>query len=280
MTPFFALLRKHIHETRWNLGLSAAALFGLGWLFVFITSLNETEILKRLASDDGGGGGRIQWMRNMGIGEAPSSASIMMTFWSHPFIMLVLSMWAIGRASSAVAAEVERGTMDLMLSRPVPRSAYLASHVSIALAGLAILAIGLLAGASIAVQYNVLRERPSILTLARPAINLAALGFPIYGYTLLASSLDHVRWRPTTIGSVLTLAGFIAFVVSLIPVLQDRSWRPWLERISIFKAYNPVELVGSAETMAQNLAILGSIGTVAIALAFVAFAYRDLPANG
>ena len=54
-----------------------------------------------------------------------------------------------------------------------------------------------------------------------PAINLAALGLPIYGYTLLASALDHVRWRATLVGSVLTLVGFIALVISLIPVLQD-----------------------------------------------------------
>ena len=45
MRPFLALLRKQIHEARWTLGLSAAVLFGLGWLFVWVTSLNETEIV-------------------------------------------------------------------------------------------------------------------------------------------------------------------------------------------------------------------------------------------
>ena len=53
MTPFLALLRKHIHDTRWMLILSAAALFALGWLFVFFTSLNETEILKALSAELG-----------------------------------------------------------------------------------------------------------------------------------------------------------------------------------------------------------------------------------
>ena len=51
---------------------------------------------------------------------------------------------------------------------------------------------------------------PAPWAMLRPAINLAALGLPIYGYTLLASALDHVRWRATLIGSVLTLAGFVA----------------------------------------------------------------------
>jgi ABC-2 type transport system permease protein len=279
MRPFWALIRKQIVESRWTLGLSAAALFGLGWLFVYVTSLNESEILRLLESDSEGGG-RIQWMRNLGVAERPSSVAIMMAFWNHPFIVLLISIWAIGRGSAAVSAEIERGTLDMILSRPVSRSTYLASQVLVATVGLLILPAALLAGASIAVRYNVLREPPTFGTLVKPVLNLSALGLPIYGYTLLASALDQVRWRPTSIGSVLTLGGFIAYVVSMIPVLQEMSWRPWLERISIFKAYNPVELVTTGESLQFNLLILSGIGVSVIALAFVGFAIRDLPTNG
>jgi ABC-2 type transport system permease protein len=279
MRPIWALLRKQIVESRWTLGFSAAALFGLGWLFVYVTSLNEAEILRLLESDSEGGG-RIQWMRNLGVADQPTSVAIMMAFWNHPFIVLLFSIWAIGRGSAAVSAEIERGTLDLILSRPVSRSAYLASQVFVAIVGLLILGAALLAGASIAVGYNALHEPPSSRTLFKPALNLCALGLPIYGYTLLASALDHVRWRPTTIGSILTLGGFIAYVISMIPVLKDMSWKPWLERISIFKAYNPVELVTTGETLQFNLAVLSGIGVSCIALAFVAFAVRDLPTNG
>ena len=105
-------------ESRWTLGLSTAALFGLGWLFVYVTSLNEAEILRLLESDSEGGG-RIQWMRNLGVAERPTSVAIMMAFWNHPFIVLLVAIWAIGRGSAAVSAEIERGTLDLILSRPV-----------------------------------------------------------------------------------------------------------------------------------------------------------------
>jgi ABC-2 type transport system permease protein len=278
MRPFRALLSRHFTEARWTLAFSAAALFGLGWLFVYVTSLYETEILEMLES--GAGGGRIQWMRNMGVGDAPSSVSIMMAFWNHPFIVLLIAIWAINRGSSAVAAEVERGTLDMILSRPISRSAYLASGVCIALFGLAILSAAIFAGASIAVRYNVLRETPSAWALLWPALNLGALGLPIYGYTLLASSIDQVRWRPTTIGSVLTLGGFIAFVIASNPVFRDRSWRPWLERVSIFKAFDPVELVTDGQSFQFNVSLLAGIAATAITLAFVAFAVRDLPTNG
>jgi ABC-2 type transport system permease protein len=278
MRPFWALIRKQIVESRWTLVLTAGALFGLGWLFVYVTARTEAEIVSRLAGDTGEGGGRIQFMRMMGV--QPTSVSIMMTFWNHPLIMLLLCIWAIGRGSAAVAAEIERGTMDLILSRPVARWSYLASQVLFATVGLVILSAALFAGASIALHYNFLREPPASSTLLAPALNLCVLGLPIYGYTLLASSLDHVRWRPTSIGSVLTLGGMIAYVISMIPVFEDSSWKPWLERVSIFKAYNPIELVDAGETLVFNISVLTGLGAALIVMAFVAFSFRDLPTNG
>ena len=115
MRPFWALIRKEVHESRWALGLSVAALFGLGWLFVYVTSLNEAEIVRQLGSESGDIGGRIQFLRSLGIMEEPTSVSLIMASWNHPFILIVISTWAIGRGSGAVAAEVERGTMDLFL---------------------------------------------------------------------------------------------------------------------------------------------------------------------
>jgi ABC-2 type transport system permease protein len=278
MRPTWALLRKQFVDSRWTLLLSAAALFGLGWLFVYVTALNEAEIRRMLES--GEGGSRMQMFRNLGITERPSSVAIMIASWGHPLILVFVCMWSIGRGSAAVAAEVERGTLDLVLSRPIARWTYLATAVFMAIVGLVVLPGSLMAGSAVGLRYNVLQEPPSYWTLLRPAVNLAALGLSIYGYTLLASSIDQVRWRATSIGSFVTLGSFIAYFISLIPVFQDMSWKPWLERISIFKAYNPVELVTTGASYELHLAILGGIGAAGIILAFAAFAVRDLPTNG
>ena len=82
------------------------------------------------------------------------------------------------------------------------------------------------------------------------------------------------------VGSVLTLAGFIAWVISVIPVMQKYTWRVYLERISIFKLYNPVDAVEGGESLSFNIGVLAAIGATCILLAFLAFNRRDLPANG
>ena len=139
--------------------------------------------------------------------EAPvqelESVAFEVAWWNHPFILLSVLTWAVARGSGAVAAEVERGTLDLILSRPVSRSAYLASHVLVAGLGLAVLAAALVAGNLAGTRYNRVETPATFLVLARPALNLAALGLAVHGYTLLFSALESVRWRPNLIGSVL-----------------------------------------------------------------------------
>ncbi len=280
MKPFLTLVRKLVHDVRWPLIFSAVALFALGWLFVHVTSLNETRILKAMAAAPGEGNRSYRWMKDMGLEGQPPSISIMMAFWNHPFIVLVIAIWAIGRGASAVGAEIERGTLDLVLSRPISRSSYLAAQVLTSIVGLLVIATSLAAGAAMASRYNVLHTPPALSLLLRPALNLAALGLPIYAYTLLFSSLDFVRWRPTMIGSVLTLSGFIARVVAVIPIFKETSWRPWAERFSIFSLYNPVDAVSTREVYSFDVSVLVGLGAACIGLAFIIFTSRDLPANG
>jgi ABC-2 type transport system permease protein len=275
MTAFWALIRKQVVDARWTLGFSAAALFGLSWLFVYATSRIEERM--RAVAALGGAARPMRMLRGLG-GESMdfTSPAIEMAFWNHPFIVLTFAIWVIGRGSAAVAAEVERGTMDLILSRPISRTRYLAAQVTVALTGLAVLAGAMILGNWLATRYNSIQDPPSLALLLKPSANLAALGLSIYGYTLLCSALDSVRWRPNLIASVVTLAGFIANVVANLPTLED--WK-WLEKLSIFKAFDPVEVVTKGQTLAFNLAILSGLGVAGVIFAFLAFSARDLPSN-
>jgi ABC-2 type transport system permease protein len=279
MDAFLAMVRRQLWETRWPLGISALALFGFSWLFVFVTSRTEDGV--RRAVEEGNMRNRVRFMRSMGGDSMDfSSAAIEMTGWVHPLILLPVVIWSINRGAAAPAGEIERGTLDLTLSRPSSRSSYVGAQVFVAGLGLLVLTAALVAGNVAATLVHPIDTPPTVRDLVRPALNLAALGFWIYAYTFLFSAADVVRWRPVLIGSVVTLACFVAYVVVNLPPLEDWSWRPWVERINFFRAYNPVDAVGPAKNLAFNLGVLAGLSAAALAGAFGAFGWRDLPANG
>ena len=271
MIAMLALFRKGLLDARWMLGVISASLFGLCWLFVYVAHRMEASL--KLAT----GGRGLGMLRGLGGSSMDfSSAAIEMAFWNHPFVLLIVSIWAISRGSGAVAGEIEKGTMDLILSRPVARTTFLGSQVALAIFGFLALTGSMVAGNLVGAYYNTLDEPLSAVALARPALNLMAFGWAIFGYTFLVSSVDLARWRPTLIGSVATLAGFIALVIANVPSLEE--WK-WLEKLSIFKAYNPVEVVTKGATLGFNAGLLGAIGGSGVALGFFLFCRRDLPAG-
>jgi ABC-2 type transport system permease protein len=275
MSAFLALTRKMLHESRWMLGITSTTLFGLSWLSVLITHLQEERFRKMLA--DNGGGGRGAMFRAIGgSGAEVASVAFEMFWWNHPFILLAVLIWPIARGSLAVAGEIERGTLDLALSRPVSRLAYLGAQMLSAVFGITMLAGALVAGNLIAGRFHSVQIPPSFINLLRPALNLAALGLAVYGYTLFFSAIDSVRWRPNLFGSVLTLGGFILLVIANVPVLEN--WK-WLEKASVFKAYDPVGAAVDGKNVLFNSCVLLSIGVVTAILGAFAFWRRDLPAN-
>jgi ABC-2 type transport system permease protein len=274
MTAIGIMLRKQLSESRWFLGIASASLFGLGWLSSFIACRVERQF-HRVSGQEAE---RFQrFTQGMG-GEAMdfSSLSFQVMFWSHPFVMLLVCTWAISRGSAAVAGEIERGTLDVTLSRPVSRLGYFATQVIGGLLGLVVLASALVVGNRVGGIYNPVSDPPSALALIKPAANLALVGVAVYGYSLLCAAKDVVRWRPNLVAAAVTIAGYVAGVASTFPTLSD--WE-WMGRFSVFKAFDPVEVAVTGETFLRHAAGLGAVGAAGIVLAFSVFQRRDLPAN-
>ena len=110
----------------------------------------------------------------------------------------------------------------------------------------------------------------------KPAFNLAALGLAIFGYTLMISAASSARWRPNLISSVATLGGFILLVIAYMPSMDQ--WK-WIESLSVFRAYTPVEVVSKGESLLFNTGILGLIAGAGILVGYLVFRSRDLPAS-
>jgi ABC-2 type transport system permease protein len=64
----------------------------------------------------------------------------------HPVMVLMFCVWAIGRAASAVAGEVDRGTMELLLAQPLARFKLILAHFIVDVLTIPVLCLCLWAG--------------------------------------------------------------------------------------------------------------------------------------
>ena len=106
-----------------------------------------------------------------------STTALEVCWWNHPVIVLSVLAWAVARGSAAVAGEIERGTIDVTLSRPVPRWSYLTSQIVFTLLGLLAMTASLVLGSLVASLFYSLKA-PSLATLAKPAAMLVTVGWP------------------------------------------------------------------------------------------------------
>jgi ABC-2 type transport system permease protein len=64
----------------------------------------------------------------------------------HPLMIILFCIWAIGRAAGAIAGEIDRGTMELLLAQPLARSRLILAHLLLDVITIPLLCLSLWAG--------------------------------------------------------------------------------------------------------------------------------------
>src|SRR5207248_10193635 len=64
----------------------------------------------------------------------------------HPLMQTIFCIWAVGRAAGAIAGEMDRGTMELLLAQPVPRWRLILAHLCVDVLTIPVLCLSLWAG--------------------------------------------------------------------------------------------------------------------------------------
>jgi ABC-2 type transport system permease protein len=189
--------------------------------------------------------------------------------WVHPFPLLLLGVWAVRVSAGSLAGEVGRGTMDLIASRPVARSAQVAAAALAVVAGLAVIASAGWAGAALGIETRVLEGVRSRDFL--PVAGMALLLFTSAGsVTLFVSAVCReggtaISWSAGLLAGSYVL-DYLARVWSAIAFLRP---------LSLFRYYEPQRILREG-IAAQDVAVLACVGAVGLILAFGAFSRRDL----
>jgi ABC-2 type transport system permease protein len=242
------------------------------------------------------GPGKI--MRTMMGGESISLFSVrdMITIgYVHPLMLTVFAVWAIGRSSGAIAGEIDRGTMELLLAQPLARFRLVMSHLVVDLVTLPLLCLSLWAGNWLGIHLVELRESP--LADDGPLVDAAMFGpalwyvfalmFAIAGYTMWLSALGRFRTRVLAWAVLITL---VQFLVQVVGQLWDSV--AFLRPFTVYFYYQPqnviikdqwtVDLATAwrlpTELSINGLVVLLVIGAIGYAMALWTFSRRDLPA--
>ena len=228
----------------------------------------------------------------------------------HPVVLMLTGIWAIGRAGGAVAGELDRGTMELLLSQPVPRNRLIVAHLIVDAIVIPIICLSIFAGtrAGLAmvgpftVDYSILEKLPKgpggfalpkgpdelpVDAAGQPwaILNLAALMFALSGLTIAISSANRNRWRAVGFAVLVAMS---MFIINVLGQLWDAVAlaRP----VSVFYYYTPQRIWLKGDWMANLgeswpgapavplLAVLFAVGAIGYLTALRIFTRRDLPA--
>ncbi|WP_157880207.1 ABC transporter permease subunit [Streptomyces katrae] len=191
---------------------------------------------------------------------------------THPF-WIAMQLTAIGSlAAAAVAADVESGTVELVMVRPVSRARLLAERTAaLMLAALALnLAATLTVAAGVALSPDVHRAVPIGGVFAA---GVMGLGFALclIGPAMAVSAAG--RRRAQVIGATIAI-GAVGFAVNFIAL----AWSPAapLRFLSPFHYYTPGDALAEGGILWPQLGILVGAGALGTLLAHVLLRRRDL----
>jgi ABC-2 type transport system permease protein len=201
------------------------------------------------------------------------SGSIALGF-IHPIAISLTSVFAVGFSASAVAAERQRGTLEVALATPIARRTFYLTLLVASFAFIAVIMAALVAGSVGGSMFGQVANELAVGRLPLLWLNgvllfgaLAAIG--------LAASVSFDRFAPalgTTLGIVVTMY-FFEILGSLWPDAER------VQPYSLFHYLKPKAILsGHAEPV--DFVILTATIAAAVVWALEVFPRRDLAAPG
>jgi ABC-2 type transport system permease protein len=144
----------------------------------------------------------------------------------HPLMQALFCIWAVGRAAGAIAGEIDRGTMELLLAQPLPRWRLVLGHFLVDLLTIPILCLSLWAGNWLGgwiispIQIRppdkvpTLPKRDYLIELGPFKMRVENPAERVVNAAPREAKRDRLEVRPARFGPALWLVGGLIFAVS------------------------------------------------------------------
>lgn len=260
----FPQLRRTLADGRWMLFWFAIGLIGYGVIIAaFWPTMKEgeevyTQMLKAFPE---------AMLAAFGITGMAHFTGFVGTEYLNFMWPLIAAVFLIMTASSFVAGEIDRGTVELWLSVPDERWRLLAAKLFAFLVQIAVLVVASVVSLALAAYFA--GERLSSDSLVGLAVVLASFCVAVGGYTALFSSALSSRGAAAGLAAGVTFASYLAGVLSTLSKdVAD------LKYLSIVTAFHPQRALEGGE-YASEVLVLVTIGVVCALASLVIFHRRD-----
>lgn len=191
--------------------------------------------------------------------------------YNHPLVLTLYMLFAVGVPTGLLAGEVQKGTMELILSRQVTKNHVYICASLITITGMFALVLVMFGGTVFATNvYDFSKEIP-LLSFFKAAINGGILASAVGGIALLAAACFQ---RNTAVW--LTVAYLVAnYFVSIIAESWPRM--KWLKPTTIFYYVDGAKIFHESTWPISNMCVLLSILIISTILGGVIWSRRDLP---
>ena len=281
-----ALWKKTLRDSKWLLLGSMALMFLVHWVRVWLASQLSLSNLKTILALLPPIAEKISPVPLKQIATPMGRIAIA---YDDPTVLMLVTVWAIARGSDAVSGEINRGTMEIVLSQPVTRLQVLATHAAATILGAVVLAATAWLATWTGLMSVTLDEPVSAQVFLPAALNLCAITIFLAGLTTMVSSADQYRWR--TIGLV---GAFYAIELVIKVVARAAKGFEWMNYLTFFTPFEP-QFIISRQSSAWSLwyatadgswqlgglgydSVLVGLGLICYAIAALIFSYRDIPA--
>ena len=202
--------------------------------------------------------------------QSGSTAALLTIGYQHPFVMFLCMLFAVGVPTGLLTGEVQKGTMELILSRPVTKvQVYLCAGV-VTLIGMFGLVLVMFLGTFVAVHIYHFDQPIPLDMFFRIAINGGLLASTFGAFALLcAATFGRLYAALGASVAFLTLNYFIALVSEWWPSIR------FLRRTTLFYFIYYSDVL--QEWPLRNMAILAVILVTAAAIGAIIWHRRDLP---
>jgi ABC-2 type transport system permease protein len=271
--PNLGLVQRALRETYAATIMLSGVLFAISGLLAYALPRVQARFMERNRMPP-----QVRAFRDAMLGTDSSLGSVADIAYSialsHPIVIALLAAHAIIVTTRILAAEVERGTVDVLLALPVTRiQLFVSETFAWLLTGL--VAIGAVYGGSyFGSRFIPVEYRPDFGNMLLVMVNLALVYAVIGTSGLFAGVMTDRRTRAVLFVVLMTIFSVLVnFLYTLDPSL---AFTKNLRFLSVLEYYKPVAMLRAAEFPWKDAAVLGGAAIVLWTLAAVRMSRRDV----